>query len=99
MVGRCGGRDGGRHAHALHMHTHTRMHAHMRTPTCARLVGCEAKEPVRSPVGGEAPGERVGGRAHRHEVVGDEDPATVEVEAQAEEVVVEGAGRAAGGRC
>jgi len=33
------------------------------------------------------------------EVVGDEDPATVEVEAQAEEVVVEGAGRAAGGRC
>ena len=70
-VGRCGGRHGGRHAHA-HARPHARAHA--RAHACARLVGCEAEEAVRAPVGSEAPGEGVGRRAHRHEVVGDEDP-------------------------
>ena len=43
-----------------------------------------------SPVGTQAPGERVGWRSHRHEIVGDEDTATVEVEVEAEvEVEVE----------
>ena len=45
---------------------------------------------VCSPVGAQAPGERVGWRSHRHEIVGDEDTATVEVEVEAEvEVEVE----------
>ena len=37
-----------------------------------------------TPVGTQAPGESVGWRSHRHEIVGDEDTATAEVEVEVE---------------